>query len=189
MFPFEKINLMDISKKDVVRDEIILAINLVLSDTHHASAHLLAASAREILTTIGEKTNKETFFRLLSGDDDNKFSEAFKSASSIAGYLKHADRDHDKILSGFEEESTDYILYFACYDYRAVFDDMPTEAQVFEAWFWAVHADTLSRDQQTPKSSIETISDSIFPGIRNLPRYAQKSAGLRELRAQIKSLY
>jgi len=177
---------MDISKKDAALDEILLSINLIFSDSHHLSAHLLAASAREILNTIGEKTGIETFLRLYSGVDSEKFSGALKSASSMVSYLKHADRDYDKVLEGFDEESTDYILYFACYDYRAIFDELPIEAEVYEAWFWAVHADTFSNELHTPRPTVVEISDQIFPGIRNLPRSAQKRAGLSELRTQIK---
>jgi hypothetical protein len=51
---------MRLTKIDVAEGHLVGAVRLHFQNGHPASVYLLAASAREILTTLGEKTGVRT---------------------------------------------------------------------------------------------------------------------------------
>jgi hypothetical protein len=57
---------MKLTKIDVAEAHLITAVRLLFRGEHPASIYLLAASAREILTTIGEKSGRRTMLSRLA---------------------------------------------------------------------------------------------------------------------------
>jgi hypothetical protein len=55
-----------LTKIDVAEAHLITAVRAHFRDEHPASVYLLAASAREILTTIGEKTGTRTMLTTMT---------------------------------------------------------------------------------------------------------------------------
>ena len=89
-------------------------------------------------------------------------------AHQHAGFFKHADRDHDRKLEGFEPSHGDDILYIAVADLGRLRGRKPIEADAFELWFLAM------RDLLGPASlgEIEGLS-----GITKVPRAQQVLMG------------
>jgi hypothetical protein len=54
---------------------------------------VLAASAREILSTLGEKLKIDTFLDDVADWKDVPVSEVLKNASRFVSFMKHANRD------------------------------------------------------------------------------------------------
>lgn len=66
------------------------AIRLFFENAHPVPIYLLATSAREILTTIGDKTGVETVLHSYAKKKGLTLAEAAKQAHTFAGFFKHA---------------------------------------------------------------------------------------------------
>jgi hypothetical protein len=91
----------------------------------------VATSAREIVTTIGEKTGTRTMLAGIAETTGTPLKKLVEIASEFAGFLKHADRDPTAVLETFTEQDTDLVLYVACHDFHRVAKGQPVELQVF----------------------------------------------------------
>ncbi len=169
----------NLSKIDVAESLLVTAIGLFFEDSHPVPIYQLASSAREILTTIGDKTGVDTVLHDYANKKGLTLKQVVQQAHTFANFFKHADRDPTAKLN-FSEDEVDSILAMACHDFSRITSGMPIEAQVFEAWIYALAfarvSDAPLRRQQLVKLCIKQ-----FPRIRTADRKQQKKLGLDEL--------
>jgi hypothetical protein len=77
---------------------LITAVRAHFQAEHPASVYLLVASAREILTTLGEKTGTRTMLAGLAEDTGTPLKKLVEIAHEFAKFFKHA--DHDPTVAG-----------------------------------------------------------------------------------------
>lgn len=166
----------ELTKIDVAAAHIRTAVKLFFEDAHPVPIYTLASAARELLTTIGDKAGVETILHALAKKQNMKVGEMSKLAHEFAGFFKHADRDPTATVT-FREIEVDSVLVLACHDFGRIANGMPVEAQVFEAWIYALAYKRVSeaglRRQRLIKLCIRE-----FPGIRTATRQQQKTLGL-----------
>jgi hypothetical protein len=168
------------TKIDVAEAHIKTAVRLFFEDRPPVPIHLLACSAREILTWIGKRTGVETIVEEVAGHMATTEADVIKKAHKFANFMKHADRDAAEILEGFSDLDNDPVLFFACHDFGRLAHGMPVEAQVFEAWFFATTVKDLSKGSKDWQEIVANCFD-LFPGIRSADRAQQKRIGLHKL--------
>jgi hypothetical protein len=171
---------MRLTKIDVAEAHLVTAVRGTFRGEHPASIYLLAASAREILTTIGIKTNVRTALHVLSEETGYKLSRLKEAAHQFAGFMKHADKDADAALDRFTAADADILLFIACNDFGIIANGKPIELQVYEAWWLATAHESISK---APLRSQHLIRGCIqlFPGIRRANRAARQALGLTAL--------
>jgi hypothetical protein len=171
---------MKLTKIDVAEAHLITAVRLLFRGEHPASIYLLAASAREILTTIGEKSGRRTMLSRLAESTGKPLKTFIGAANEFLGFMKHADRDPTAVLDDFNESDVDLVLFIACHDFHRIAGGQAIELQVFEAWWLAqVHekvSDAPLRTQRVYRACIRR-----FPGIRTAPRAERQRLGLEAL--------
>jgi len=94
------------TKIDVAEAHIRTAVCLFFEDSHPVPVYTLACSAREIMTTLGDKTGVATVLHDYARMTGKSFRDAVSKAHKYVGFMKHADREPDKILQrllGFRE--------------------------------------------------------------------------------------
>ena len=128
---------MRLTKIDVAEAHLVTAVRGTFRGEHPASIYLLASSAREILTTIGIKTNVQTLLHGIAEGTGRKLGRVIEAAHEFAGFMKHADKDVDAILDRFTEADAEAILFVACNDFGIIAKGKPIDLQVYEAWWLA----------------------------------------------------
>jgi hypothetical protein len=170
-----------LTKIDVAEAHLITAVRAHFRGEHPASVYLLAASAREILTTLGEKTGRRTMLAGIAETTGTPLKKLIGIAGEFANFFKHADRDPTASLETFTEQDTEMVLYIACHDFFRVANGQPIELQVYEAWYFATAFPRVSaaplRGQPHVRRCIK-----LFPGIRAAATKAeQQRIGLTQL--------
>jgi hypothetical protein len=164
---------MTITKLDAADRQIVGAVQLLFNGGDPVPVYALAAAAREVTTTVCEKRGLRSFIDAIHDKHpDMKRHEIIRWAHKHANFFKHADRDHDKVLEGFEATDADDILYIACFDLGRLCGGKPIEADAFELWSYAM------RDLLGPMriGEIEALR-----GITKVPRAAQIEMGQKFL--------
>lgn len=166
------------TKIDVAEAHIKTAVRLFFEDQHPVPIHLLACSAREILTSVGKAKGVETVLEEVARHLNETEQEVTRKAKAFVNFMKHADRNPAATLRGFSDLDNDSILYFVCQDFGRVAGGMPIEAQVYEAWFYATF---VRRVSDGPMKWQRRVKDAIklFPRVRSVNRAEKKRIGLR----------
>lgn len=118
-------NTVQISKIDAAIRQLETAAHLYFSDGDICSIHTLAAASLEITSTLAKGTYTEQFLlqdKIYSKIPEKKRNEAHKRIQYQRNFLKHADRDKEKILD-FSPEITDIILLSAVIPLRILATD------------------------------------------------------------------
>jgi hypothetical protein len=171
---------MGYTKIDVAEAHIRTAVRLFFEDRHPVPIHLLACSAREILTFVGKAQGTETILEEVAAVKGVKEGDVIKKAHAFVNFMKHANRDAGATLEGFSDLDNDPILWFVCQDFGRVTGGMPIEAQVYEAWFFATFVKRVSDGPMTWQRLVRRCI-RLFPHVRSVPRQEQKAIGLRAL--------
>lgn len=171
---------MRLTKIDVAEAHLISAVRLHFQCGPSASVYLLAGSAREILTTIGDKIGVRTLLHGVADDLGRPLKELIAAAHEHVNFLKHADRDPQAVLEDLTENDVDALLFVACHDLLRVAKGQPIEAQVFEVWYLAI---SWRKVRCAPLRAQPIIRSCIkhFQGIRSLSREAQLRMGWTKL--------
>jgi hypothetical protein len=171
---------MQLTKIGVAEAHLITAVRCYFAGEHPASVYLLAASAREILTTIGDKAGIRTVLHGLAQTTGKNLRTLSATAHEHANFLKHADRDPHAVLSDLNEDHVQHILFVACHDFGRVAGGQPVELQVYEVWWFAV---TYKRVLKASLRAQPLLRHCIrkFPGIRRADLAVKKQLGLQVL--------
>jgi hypothetical protein len=171
---------MRLTKIDAAEAHICAAVRMFFEGGHPAPIFMIANAAREIVEQIGNHTDVTTAQEELARDRSLTRDAMLRPLKKIANFLKHADRDPAATID-IDHGNVEVVLQLACHDFGRIAGGMPIEAQVFEAWVYAVAFDDLTK---APADRREDIKHAIkgFPGISSAPdRAAQKKIGLEVL--------
>lgn len=143
-------NTEQVSKIDAAIRQLETAALLYFSDGDICSIHTLAAASLEITSTLAKGTDIENFLiqdKIYSKIPENKRNHAHKIIQYQRNFLKHADRDKEKILD-FSPDITDIILLSAVIPLRVLacknniknfrFDNnkiRPSAVEILLLWF------------------------------------------------------
>src|SRR5262249_31719300 len=135
--PLADLPTIELTKIDVAEAHIRTAVRLFFEGCHPVPVYTLANAAREILTSIGEKTGIETVTYSLAKRRGVTHKSLVRDVKRDANYFKHADRDATDVLS-FNEGKVYGVLQIACHDFGLITGEMPIEAQIYEVWVTAL---------------------------------------------------
>ena len=169
-------------KLDAARRQLGTALALFIADLDPVSVHCLACGGAELAQHLAKTAGGSAFFEHALATNPgldqrslsylrNKYWNAFKHATTTDG----RERADDILLADFSDEQNDHQLLIGWLDLSEAMGSMPIEAQVFQAWYFAMHPDKL-----TPAFSADVIL-SVFPKLSSLDRVERK----RELRRVI----
>jgi hypothetical protein len=175
---------IELTKLDVAAEHIRVAVRLFFEDAHPAPVYLLACSAREITTTIGDKLKINTVLTDLAAERGVSREDLIRDVHRFAGFMKHADRKIESSIT-FPYRSVEVALQLACHDFGRVAGGMPIEAQVYEVW---IHTIAYRRISDAPLRHQERLRRCIafFPGIRTADPKGRKKIGRAVLEKALK---
>ena len=161
-------------KLKVARHQLGMALKLFIEDADPISIHSLACGAAEILDSLCNAQQKDTFYKISAFPEvtkinfntaRNKYWNAFKHINDKSGNLRDGDVD---LMNNFSDNVNDWVLYTAWYDYMQLIRALPIEAQVFQVWFHALNFNKL--DPNFDNSAYK----SFFPNLTAKMRKEQK---------------
>src|SRR5215510_3577682 len=163
---------MKLDKTEIARRQLGTALALFLQDCDPVSVHALACAGCEIAEHLTRKAGEEPFstHALLTFPDldigkirrlKNQYWNAFKHAQMRDGI----EREDSELLERFGDEVNDHTLYIGWHDYMLAVGILPIEAQIFEAWYFALYLEKLNPersrlDRRMSASSRSTLSIS-----------------------------
>lgn len=98
--------------------------------------------------------------------------------SPYRNFFKHADRDPEARLVGFDATKCDGVIFLAVEDYLRLMGKSPVEFQMFQLWYLACYVEKVSDDSL---ARILKRTDQLFPDIRRVPRDRQILMGEKAL--------
>lgn len=166
---------MDDDKILAARCQLGTALSLFLADEDPISVHCLACGGGELAEYLAEARGEQPFHQhaldthadLAPGELKklkNQYWNAFKHATMRGG----GPRSDVELLSRFDDEKNDHVLFVGWYDYAAGVGALPVEAQVFQAWYYANFPEKLALEADFQKFA------TLFPGIRTIGRARSK---------------
>lgn len=170
-----------LTKTDVARRQLVTAIRLFFQNDDPVSIYSLAANAWEVIDVLCNRArvaslSNETRGHVPSGKDlKNDYVN-----SPYRNFFKHADRDPDALLTGFDASNVDSILMLAVEDYLRLHKRSPVEFQAFQLWYLATH---INKVADGALASIVLAIDRLLPNIRNVSRAGQIAMGKKFLAA------
>lgn len=162
-----------LTKLDVAQREINAAVRVLFDGGDPVAICVLASAARGIVASLCEAHGVRSFFDELQEEfPAHERRDLYKEANRYANFFKHADKDPEAILIGFQPSDADAILFTATYDFGSICKGKSIEAQVFEGWFLYLHGTV---------ADLPSALDDLFPKLRELPRPEQLSLGKKVL--------
>lgn len=169
------------TKLDCAEAHICTAVRLYFEDRHPIPIQLLAASAREILTTVGGFMGVQTILHNVHQQLGPSMRAVEKKAMEKANFVKHADRDPTGVLDDLDDADNTNLLLIACHDFGRVAKGMPVEAQVFEAWFHVRNPTPLRSIPLSLRQKVQMAVEAFPYGLRTASLAEAKRIGLERL--------
>ena len=170
----------ELSKLDVARRQLAVAIRLFFDDRDPVSVHTLAANAWEIVDVLctRQRVNSlsgETRGHLAAGRSlkHDLINEPYRN------FFEHADRDPEGTIEGFGDEMNDHVLMLAVEDLLRVEETKLLECQIFQKWYLAAYPEKIA------PGDVERVLPAIcemLPGLVRKSRSEQKKMGRELLR-------
>jgi hypothetical protein len=178
---------MSLLKIESARRQLGSALQLYLQDRDPVSVHCLANGGCELIEYYAKKAGRQPFTSHILQTYPNlnieklrgvqrRYWTAFKHATQHSG----KERNDDAVLTQFNDEKNDHVLFIGWYDYALATQTMPIEAQVHQAWYLALHPMKLN-ERHSPEPY-----NRRFPRLRSKPRAEQKrmlNAVIEQVRA------
>lgn len=121
-----------LTKREAARRQIKTAIELFFADGDPVSVYSLTANGWEIVDLLCTRAGIDSVSnqtREHAGPEKDLKRDYINSP--YRNFFKHADRDPDGVLEGFNDKLNDAILFLAVEDYIRLFESSPVEFQVF----------------------------------------------------------
>jgi hypothetical protein len=133
-----------ISKLKAVRRQVETAIRIYFVNGDPVSVHALAAASLQILVDLDKKGPQTgTFWDLLKTQVKPEYvSEIINLFTEAENFLKHADRDSDKILE-FPLAMPELFLWECVAKYPELTGETPLLMRAYRIWFTIHHSDIL----------------------------------------------
>jgi len=128
---------LKISKLDAARRQLEMAIRLYFSSSDPVSIHTLTSASYNIIRDINKNRGGEPLVvkEQLIGFVKHEFRNIIKKKITEAeNFFKHADRDHEAVIS-FNPEQSEYLIMEACSVYSALTGEMPPLFKVYKVWY------------------------------------------------------
>lgn len=153
------------------RSQLLTAIDLFHGEGDPISVHTLAGAAAEMLESLCRASGVAPFTdHVHASFPDKSLKDIWRIRNLYRNAFKHADGDDTDVMTQFDEQANDFLIYVAVEDYLRLRRKSPVSMQVFQVWFIAVHEDRLQPDiNPTPFRTA-------FPGIGAHSRGTQKEA-------------
>lgn len=168
----------DLTKLDVARRQLDVAIRLFFDGRDSVSVHTLASNAWEIVDVLCRKRGVDSMSEQTRGNvpGGKELKRDFVN-KPYRNFFKHADNDPDGTAEGFSDNANDDILFLAVSDLIELEQPTLCECYVFQVWYLAVYEEKLSAEGR--ERFLPGIREAL-PDIRRLSRSEQKRKG-REL--------
>jgi hypothetical protein len=168
---------MKLDKTEIARRQLGTALAMFLEDSDPVSVNTLACAGCEIAEYLTRKAGEEPFstHALLSFPDlnidkirqlQNQYWNAFKHARTRGGI----EREDSELLERFGDEVNDHTLFVGWHDYMLAVGALPIEAQIFQAWYFALYPEKSNPEVDT------RIYRQLFPMLPSKFRADQKRA-------------
>ena len=173
---------MELTKIDVARRQLGVALALFLEDLDPVSVHTLASAGGELAEYLAREVGSTPFIEhVLQTDATMTPTAYYRLARQHYNAFKHLNRlngtkrDDQALLAAFDDRQNHALLFIGWSDLLAATGKLPIEVQVFQVWFYASYPEKLTAKEDANRLS------SAFPGLLDLSRQERK----RALRAQI----
>ena len=164
----------DLTKLDVARRQLAVAIRLFFDDRDAVSVYTLAANAWEIVDVLCRRRGVDSLSEQTQGHlpDGRSLKRDFIN-KPFRNFFKHADRDPDGTVEGFRDEQNDHILILAVEDLLRLEEKKLFECQIFQTWYIAAYPEKFA------PQALERVllTSEALPGFRQHSRSVQKKIG------------
>ena len=141
-----------IDKFEAARRQINAAIRMLFTGEDPVAIYTIAMAGFRILEDLSSRQDENEVQKAMeTALGPNNRENLKKKIYSDASFLKHADRDPDKIHDGIEEEANDWILYLASLYYQQLGNPLTPEMYALIAWLSKLHPDA-------PKSLLKYVN-------------------------------
>lgn len=135
---------LDIDKMGVAERQINTSIRILFNKEDPIPIHTIISAGLRILRDIAKhrKISYEGLIDQVIKPDKRK--EFWSKISSPANFFKHADRDHNDILKGVDEQINDMMIFISISYYECLNGDISIEMKAFKCWFMMCHPNVFS---------------------------------------------
>lgn len=169
-----------LTKLDVARRQLAVAIRLFFDDQDAVSVHTLAANAWEILDVLCRRQDVASLSRQTQDHlSDGRSLKYDLINEPYRNFFKHADRDPEGTVTGFNDEKNDHLLMLAVEDLLRLEERKLFEGQIFQSWYLAAYPEKIAADD------VERVLPALrelLPGLAQKARSDQKKMGIELLR-------
>jgi hypothetical protein len=127
---------LQVTKLDVARRQLEVAIRLYFHEGDPVSIHTLTAAAYNILRDLSKhrgSTGMVMKDMLIEKIKPEHRDEVRRKINEAENYFKHADKDADQLFI-FSPRQSEFLLYDACFKYRELSGEFPPLIQLFLGW-------------------------------------------------------
>ena len=164
-----------LTKLDVARRQLAVAIRLFFDDRDAISVHTLAANSWEIVDLLCKNREVDSFSKHARDNlPDGKSLKRDFINQPYRNFFKHADENPEGTVEGFSDDKNDHIPFLVVEDLVRLEQPALFECLVFQIWYLAVYEGKIATEDL--EEVLPTIRDA-FPNIRNFSRLEQKRLG------------
>ena len=167
-----------LTKLDVARSQLAVAIRLFFDDQDPVSVYTLAANAWEIVDKLCKIRDVDSLSKQTR--ENLRHSQSLRRDlinQPYRNFFKHADKDPEGTIEGFSDDKNDHLLILGTEDLLRLEQSKLFECQIFQIWYLAVYEEKIANEAL--ESVLPTVRQEL-PGIGNVSRSKQKRMG-REL--------
>jgi len=168
-----------LTKVDVAAESLKAAVRLFFEDTYPSAVYLLAASAREITTTLADKIGADSLLTECAEALGLSRVALIKTVHRFASFMKHANRDPQSIIE-LPYKDVEAVLFIAYNEFFRTTGGMPPEAHIFEVWCFLTNFQRITDAPLRTQPELRRLIPK-FPGIRRASPTARKQIGLKVL--------
>lgn len=139
---------IELSKLDVIKRELDFAIRLFFCFGDVVVIHLVSSTCKDMLYDLADKSEINTFKKemkkLIKPDKWDYFQRKLRESYT---FMKHADKDSDKLLR-FNPESSEFEILDAINVYQSLTKEITGLMMSFRGWFYLKYPGVLVKTEQ-----------------------------------------
>lgn len=133
-----------LNKSEAARRQIDAAIRMLYGMEDPVSIHTLGMAGFRILRDLASQRDDSYMEKVIGLMIKPDKKDAFWGAiNGFSNFLKHADRDPNRILDGVNEEVNDVTLFVSCLFYQDLGHQFTPEMSAHVCWFTVLHPEFL----------------------------------------------
>ena len=148
---------LTLSKLESAKRQIEVSISLYFNWGDEVSIHTLISASLQVLLDVNKNNGGEPSFKekimeeFLNPEKIKIFKTAIKKPEN---FFKHADRDHNDIIT-FNPEASEHVMFECVILYHKMTGELPKVFHFFKVWYMNQHSDIF---QYMPKEIKESFS-------------------------------